>query len=407
MDRKSFTLIEVLITVSIISVLSATVIIYLNPAEFLSQGRDAQRIADIERLNAAVSLYGLRVRGFMGEGNKVYISLPDTAANCPNHISVLPPLAPGWAYNCVTAAALKKTDGTGWLPVNLNAVPGGSTIIQLPIDPVNSATDLLYYSYVTDGAQWEISANVESKKIGLERASKDGGDNVLAYEVGSQSDLAPLAALGTSCNNIHSLFPNGVSGLYFIDVDGIGGSEPAFPVYCDMTSDGGGWTLVQTTIKGQPVDTRWALPFTSQLDQTIGAPSLDAPYRLAMKYWHMIPNTSWSKMAVTTAEGKATFNKSATFSLTGINAPQTGFTYSGSDPAVVLNSLSSYNWNTCTNGVAYFNTNCCGTCILYNSPGTYNAYNQPMMSVITAVDGSVLQKWNSYAPLDRLNIFSR
>ena len=403
---RSFTLTELLIVVAILAVISAAVVLVLNPAEYLAQGRDSQRVSDINSLNTAVGLYASSVRGSKGSVNTVYISIPDTNANCSG-ISGLPSLPSGWSYSCVTSADSRNSDGTGWLPINLSALPGGSTLDKLPIDPVNNASSLLYYSYSTDGIQWEVMANTESVKIENERATKDGGTNIIAYEAGTKLDVIPDVALGTSCNTIHTAFPNGGTGVYLIDIDGANGSETAIPVYCDMATDGGGWTLVQTTIKGQAVDSRWAASFPTQLNQTIGTPSIDAPYRLAMKYWYMIPNTSWCKMAVSTAEGKPTFNKSPAFSLTGVNAGPTGFIYMGSDPAVTMNSLSSYNWNTCTNGIAYFNTSCCGTCILYNSPSTYNAYNQPMMTVVTAVDGSALQKWNSFVPLNRLNIFSR
>ena len=46
-----------------------------------------------------------------------------------------------------------------------------------------------------------------------------------------------------SCKEIKTNFPNATTGVYVIDPDGAG-STPGTSCYCDMDTDGGGWTLV-------------------------------------------------------------------------------------------------------------------------------------------------------------------
>jgi len=191
-SSAAFTLIELLVVIGVLTVLAVAVVLVINPAELLRQGRDSTRLSDLGAVHRSLGLLQAdnSDAGF-GSLSTVYVSLPDTSATCTN--LGLPSLPSGWAYACATEADYRKVDGNGWIPADLTSFSSGLLLPAFPIDPINTTSSGLYYTYVTGGS-WEMTALFESSKH-RERATDDGGVDLAMYEIGSDPglDLSPFA----------------------------------------------------------------------------------------------------------------------------------------------------------------------------------------------------------------------
>lgn len=197
--KKGFTLIELLIVIAIIAILLVVVVTIINPAALLQEGRDATRISDMSTLNKAVSLYYQDAMNnpstlFMGTSSVIYVSIPDPAATSTAGDQCqglgLPTLPTGYTYHCAASSTYMQVNGTGWIPINFTSYVAGSVISKLPVDPVNTTSTNLYYTYETDGVGgFKVAAFFESQKD-APQMTNDGGNDAELYEKGSNLALA-------------------------------------------------------------------------------------------------------------------------------------------------------------------------------------------------------------------------
>lgn len=210
-----FTLIELLVVIGIVAILTAVVILVLNPAELLKQARDSNRSSDLDTLRRGFQFVEAQAGGVLdldgpnysdscyGGGNqRIFVSVPadngEATATSPS----------GWQFVRVPRASLRNIDGTGWIPVDLReqTTKVSPPFSALPVDPVNTFASGLYYSYVC--GSYEFNAVMESRKY-VGQAAIDGGDNDNVIESGSDLTITPPRTIP----GVTSLLVTGISPI--------------------------------------------------------------------------------------------------------------------------------------------------------------------------------------------------
>ena len=183
MNKKGFTLLELLIVIAILAILATVTFVVLNPAQLLAQARDSQRISELASMRTAISL-------FLATATST--SLGGAPCDASGYYATLSTASTSFT-GTATASTNQTVGGSGWIPVNLTQVSGGSPLSKYPLDPKNTGQYGYGYDCSNTNLTFELNAKMEStayKNGGTNDVeSTDGGSSLYIYEVGSDPGL--------------------------------------------------------------------------------------------------------------------------------------------------------------------------------------------------------------------------
>jgi len=168
--ESAFTLLEVLVTIAVISVLATVLVVIINPGEMLRRSGDSRRLSDIGTIKRAVDLALADDQDMLATAGIVDI---DTSTD-------------------VTNFAGAGIDLSKYLPVvpqnpSYSAAGGSAQIIAAGCTKGAIAKDAISYKFWSDGEIYILRTNMESLS-NCEIVQNDGNNNS-TYETGTEPGL--------------------------------------------------------------------------------------------------------------------------------------------------------------------------------------------------------------------------
>lgn len=151
----------------------------------------------------------------------------------------------GGGYTTQTISSTGVTGMTATLAAGNLAVGAGNLTLTVSGTPSASGN-----------ADFSISIGGQTCTVSME---------VWNFRTTNNGSTAALASL--SCNAIKLANDSATDGTYYIDIDGVDNTYSAQQAYCDMTNDGGGWTLVAQWGSNTTATVVSSLPTTSTIGE--------------------------------------------------------------------------------------------------------------------------------------------
>ena len=214
-----------------------------------------------------------------------------------------------------------------------------------------------------------------------------------ATEVCSGSDADCDGDDPDVCTNCDELLSAGNTsdGLYDIDPDGASGGLTQVEVWCDMSTSGGGWTLVQRTVWDWSDSSLLWDSYADWHDTTVGSAQEGKAFRLAGEAWsslnleldHMIVHEARDDADSSDCEPLYYLADSGLLSISATAATVSGIVsdvmiFNGSD-LVATDSSSAFAYCSASPyyGVPWFYGGCCNTCPTFKG-GSWSDEPHPM-----------------------------